>query len=512
MRVLLPVSLLACAALGCSLMTPLDDLSAHPLVGDGGSMTDGSAIDGGDAAVDGGPTVTGTLGFVSHWATNGGAYAIAARPGGGWFVAGTFQNTAAYYVPFGGYPMPKSLGGNDAFVASLDANGNPTALTTFGGAYNEAVDGISADANGDVYVGGHTGGMTLGTTALPAGAFLAKLDGKTLGKVAWATGFASDDAAFCSSCVKVAGNAVIAFGVVGSPDYATATLTWGSGKTLATNGSGDTFLARLDATTGAVTSMSQAGGAKNDRAEGLAVDASGDAYLIGSYTGPIKTGQLFDGSNVPPSVGTSYNVVVARVRAAGTVAWVKSYGDPASSPVTGAGIALDAKGRIAFGATISGGVDFGLGPIAGTNGGGAVVVLEEATRKTLFQQAIGGPDNDDVRRVAFDPWGHLLVLGSYGAGATFGTTAFPPTNGHAVYVAKLGTSYALEWVRAGTPRAADGGTVSYGMLGYDVAVASTGAIAISGGLTNPTDFGSGAVPKLSTAPNASDAVAVGYGP
>lgn len=503
---------LALSLVGCSLVTSLDDLRPVAVVTDGGAPRD--AAPDGDAAVDSGPPAVGTLGFVAHWATNGSAISAAARPGGGWFIGGSFQNTLTSYVAFGGYQLPKAKGGSDLFLASLDQSGNPTGLITFGATYDDGVDAIAADAKGDLYVGGHTDGMTLGSTVLAPGVFVAKLDGKDLTKPPlWVTPFASDAAGFCPSCLKVAGTSLVALGMVGSPDYGNATLTYGSGKTLTTNGDGDLFLARLDASTGAVSSMAQAGSTSNDRADGLDVDEAGDAYFAASFRGPIKAGQLF-GSNVPSIVGTNaYNVVVGRVGSAGNVVWSRSYGDPGSSSVTAEGIALDHGGRIAVGVTLSGGVDLGLGPIAGTNGDAAVFVMNEATQTTLFQQRIGGAQPDYLTDVAFDPWGHLLVAGSYGPGATLGSQALPQTAGPALFVAKFSPTFALEWAHAGVALTADGGLATgSGVLGYHLTTASNGDIALTGGLSSTTEFGAGPVPRLSMMPNSSDALVVGYQP
>ena len=503
----------ALSLVGCSLVTSLDGLKASGVVADAGTPLD-AAPDVDAAVLDSGPPVVGTLGFVAHWATNGSAISAVARPGGGWFIGGSFQNTLVSYVAFGGYQLPKAKGGSDIFLAALDQSGNPTALATFGATSNDGVDAIATDASGDIYLGGHTDGMTLGSTTLPLGAFVAKLNGKDLTKPPlWVTPFASDAAGFCPSCLKVAGTSLVALGMVGSPDYGSATLTYGSGTTLTTNGQGDLFLARLDASTGAVSSMAQAGSVANDRADGLDVDEAGDAFFAASFRGPIKAGQLF-GSKVPSIVGTNaYNVVVARVASSGNVVWSKSYGDPGSSPVTAEGIALDHAGRIAVGVTLSGGVDLGLGPIAGTNGNAAVFVMNEATQTTVFQQGIGGPQADYLTDVAFDPWGHLVVAGSYGAGATIGTQALPQTAGPALFVAKFSPTYALEWAHGGVALSGDGGlATSAGVLGYHLTTASNGAIVLAGGLFGTTEFGAGPVARLSAMPYSSDALVVGYQP
>jgi hypothetical protein len=60
----------------------------------------------------------------------------------------------------------KNLGGNDAFAAKYDANGNQLWIKQFGTSSDDYSNGISADNRGNVYFGGYTNGNLLPDTSL----------------------------------------------------------------------------------------------------------------------------------------------------------------------------------------------------------------------------------------------------------------------------------------------------------------------------------------------------------
>jgi hypothetical protein len=180
-------------------------------------------------------------------------------------------------------------GNRDAFVTKLDPAGAALVYSTFlGGSGPETGEGITVDAAGNAYVTGQTSSNDFPT----ASAFQAVFGGSTLGDafvtklnptgsgLAYSTylGGADRDAG-ADIAVDASGNAHVTGLTVSSNfpivDPIQATFAGGS-----TGVGGDTFVARIDPT--AVLAFSTyLGGSGTDEGNGIAVDAAGNAYVVG---------------------------------------------------------------------------------------------------------------------------------------------------------------------------------------------------------------------------------------
>ena len=69
--------------------------------------------------------------------------------------------------------------------------------------------------------------------------------------------------------------------------FAGATADFDGGTSLANRGGTDAFVARFSPA-GGLQWVQQLGGAQDDRANGLAVDSAGNAYVVGEFTGAIQ--------------------------------------------------------------------------------------------------------------------------------------------------------------------------------------------------------------------------------
>ncbi|WP_437499514.1 hypothetical protein [Sorangium sp. So ce1099] len=213
-------------------------------------------------------------------------------------------------MDLGGGPVSGG-GGQDVFVAKLDAAGGTIWSSAFGDALDDAGEGVALDAAGNVLVTGHFAGqIDVGGVALASGGgrdvFLAKINGsggalfgKRLGGPGdqWGTGVAVDGA----GNIAISGNylTVMSFGdSPGSLTYHTAHdrfFPWTYGR----------FLARLDPsgeplwTEGFTRSLDQ-----TDR--GLAVDGAGNVLLTG------KTMWSLDFGGGPLATAGANDVVLAK--------------------------------------------------------------------------------------------------------------------------------------------------------------------------------------------------------
>jgi Beta-propeller repeat len=199
---------------------------------------------------------------------------------------------------------------------------------------------------------------------------------------------------------------------------------------------GDAFVSKLNAFGSALVYSTYLGGSGYDGANGIAVDASGNAYLTGQTWSP----------DFPTTVGafqTTYggggDAFISKLNAAGSDLAYSTYlgGGDADA---GSGIAIDASGKAyVTGATSSSNFPTTPGAFQTTYGGNgdAFVTKLNATGSALpYSTYLGGSGGDGASGIAVDPWGRAYVTG--GAGAGFPTTpgAFQ-TPGGGGFVTKL---------------------------------------------------------------------------
>ena len=164
--------------------------------------------------------------------------------------------------------LPSSVGGRDAFVSRhKGGNGDVTFTTQFGTTQDDELLGVAADAT-HYYVAGYAKGA-LGTTGL--GAFVRSYLAAD-NTVSWTTQFGAtvDD-------------------VARSPTVTTAGV-YVCGATRVQLGDDDAFAVRLPAAGGAPSWTWQFGTAANDRANACGADASGANLAIGGMTSGVLPG------------------------------------------------------------------------------------------------------------------------------------------------------------------------------------------------------------------------------
>jgi hypothetical protein len=289
---------------------------------------------------------------------NDAARGVAVDSAGDVFVAGNFAGTA----DFGGGPTSAAGGSTDldGFVAKYSPSGAFTWVKTIGGAGFDGANAVAVDTAGNVRVAGKIGFPgTSGTTTLASAggndAFVAELNGA--GAVQWAKryGGASDDEAFAIAS-DGAGNAA----VVGTFQGTNASFDGGQ---LTAAGLKDMFVLRVSAT-GTRQSVIGKGGTGDESATGVALDASGNAFVTGSFAGSVNFG-----GGALTATGTT-DAFVAKYSSAGAYFAQHKYG--ALSMQYGAGIGIQGSGRVVVagyqGNAPTTSIDFGNGPLLLTGG------------------------------------------------------------------------------------------------------------------------------------------------
>ncbi|RFS17015.1 SBBP repeat-containing protein [Emticicia sp. C21] len=332
------------------------------------------------------------------------ARSIAVDAGGNVYITGTYNGQAT----FESTTITASGGSNsDIFIAKYNTNGVFQWVRSAGGAEEDTGFGIALDANSNVYVTGRYRGTAifgvLATTAAgEADIFVAKYASN--GSFYWvvSAGGAYEDIGY-SIAADAAGTVSVTGYYIVSATFETTTKT--------SAGGGDIFVARYN-TNGALVWVQSAGGSAFDQGQGITVDASGNAYVTGLYTGSAsfwlfsKTSQ---GSN---------DAFVAKYNTNGEVAWVQSAGGESSD--VGNDVTIDGSGNVYIAGSFRNTSTFGS-ILKSAEGGIDIFVAKYSNNGRIFWvQAMGSSGNDDGRAVAIDSNGNGYATGGYSGTVTFG--------------------------------------------------------------------------------------------
>ncbi|HWO32433.1 MAG TPA: SBBP repeat-containing protein, partial [Candidatus Acidoferrum sp.] len=334
---------------------------------------------------------------------------------------GQRQNVAAEFVQEGNKQVGFTLGSYD-HTRALVIDPALSYSTYLGGSGEDEAFAIAVDASGNVYVAGQTASINFpahaGTFSTVGGfdAFVTKLNASGSSLVfTTLIGGGGDDAALG---IAVSSTAAYIGGITAS-----STITFPSTVTLGPGGGQDAFAARLNSTTGAAVYVTRIGGTGSDSGNAIAVDSTGNAYLVGetdSANYPTTTSPI-QGQNS----GTD-DAFISKINPAGTALVYSTYlggsqGDLAT------GIALDGSSN-AYVAGITGSSNFPTTTGAfqtvqkGTFDNGFVTEIKADGSATIYSTYLGGSAGNDPFGIAVDSAGEAYVTGSTNS------TDFPTVN------------------------------------------------------------------------------------
>jgi len=327
----------------------------------------------------------------------------------------------------------------DAFVTKLSAGGTLIYSTFIGGnAFDEGND-ISVDASGNAYLIGMTASPDFPTKGnTPFGGvsdvFVTKLN--------------ANGSALLHSRL-IGGNSVDIGQSLTIDESGNVYLTGGTGSAnfpvqqgafdVAHNGSTDVFVMKVNLTTGVLFYSTFIGGSVAERANGIAVDRDGNAYLTG-----FTSSANYPTESASDSTFNSLNdVFVTKLNARGSALIYSTFIGGTSSEA-GAGIAIDLAGNsYVTGVTASPGYPTTIGSFNRTFEGDAVVFVTklDASGSLTYSTFIGGTSTgNDVAGIAVDASGSAHVVGDTG-NPNYPTTlgAFDTTHNGSkdVFVTKL---------------------------------------------------------------------------
>jgi len=232
-----------------------------------------------------------------------------------------------------------------AFVAELNAAGSALVYSTYlGGSVKDQGSAIAVDSSGNAYLTGSTCSSDFPTVnPLQASlkgtcdGFVAELNttGSALVYSTYLGGSGTVGDGGTGIVVDSSANAYVT-GYTNSTDFPTLNPIQGYG------GGGDAFLCKIGANGSAFVYSTYLGGSGQDQGNGIAVDASGDAYVTGfTYSSDFPTVNPLQAKHSASPYST---VFVAELNAAGSALVYSTYLG-GSSIDTGSSIAVDSSGN-----------------------------------------------------------------------------------------------------------------------------------------------------------------------
>jgi hypothetical protein len=340
-------------------------------------------------------------------------------------------------------------GGQDAFVAKLNAGGSGLIYATYlGGAASDTGTAIAVDATGAAFVTGSTNSSDFPTTPGAfdttynswSDAFVTKLNGSG-SALAYSTYLGGKSSHKFPNdygtgiAVDGAGNAYVT-GSTGSTDFP---VTPGAFDTTYNGASWDAFVTKLNAAGSALVYSTFLGGDGIDHGQALAVDTAGRVYVTGwttsPYNFPITRGAFQTGFGGGTFVGG--DAFVTQMNAAGSALLYSTYLGGSRNDF-GYGIAVDESGN-AYVAGTTASINFPTTPgayqtvlggdqdafVAKVNASGVALVYGTY----LGGSGVGSAGDDDGYAIAADAAGNAYVVGATSS-TTFPTTtdAYQTTN------------------------------------------------------------------------------------
>jgi hypothetical protein len=330
------------------------------------------------------------------------------------------------------FPGPKTIrannaGGTDGFMAALNPSGSALVYATYlGGSGTDTITGITiAPGDAFAYVTGETSSTDFPMVSAfqpnygggAGDAFLAQLDPLTGATMAHSTYFGGNGEDRGQAIASAFGNTTFFVGFTTSTNFPML----GTPFQTVTRGGKEVFVARFEGGFFADYST-YIGGSQDDTAAAVAVNAAGEAIVVGT-TASINTPGCSGCQNFPTvaalqPTGAGFlttDAFVTKVKANGSGLIFSTYLGGTGND-QGTGVATDSAGNAyVTGTTTSSNfptasaLQPSLGAPSATNG--FVSKIGAAGTPLVFSTYLGGSMNDTPLAITLGPAGHIFVAG-----------------------------------------------------------------------------------------------------
>jgi hypothetical protein len=278
------------------------------------------------------------------------------------------------------------------------------------------------------------------------------------------------------SVVDVPGNIYMTGAFAGVADFDPGSAV----SDLTSAGDVDAFICKLN-TSGNLVWAIQLGGTGADRAEYITIDAPGNIYVTGSFSGTADFDPGPGIASLTAQAGT--DAFVAKYDAAGNYVWATGFSESGNS--TGKAVGVDVTGNVYVTGNFSGTISFTTGSSYTSLGDSDVFVCKLNSAGGLaWGDRIGGGSLDNATGIVADVTGNVFACGNF----ENGTIDLDPGPDSAKYLAGTSNVYLVKLN-------ANGGLIwgirSFARNAYDLKMDATGNLFMAGGIGGVVDMDPG---------------------
>ena len=440
-------------------------------------------------------------------------HSVVVDDAGNVYAVGNFSSTVDFDPGNGVYELT-SNGSYDVFILKLDVNGNFVWAKAAGGTNTDFAAAVTLDAAGNVHVTGSyyatididpgDGVSTITSEGYEDG-FILKLDND--GNFIWGKSFGGTDQKDIGKSIAVDDDGNV---------YTTGSFWWiadfdpGPQDYIISPGNAYAmFILKLDVNGDFIwaKSMDGSGVSNIDSGHGIALDATGNVYTVGTFTGTADFDTGSGTLNLSSTTPTYSDVYISKLDTDGNFLWAKSFGSAFWD--YGYAIALDDDGNIYTTGGRGGVGDFDPGvDVFNLEGAGLFISKLDNDGNFIWAKSMGGSTYAISTSLALDNLANVYITGTYSGTPDFdpGVDVFNMTSSDQdAHFCKLDTDGNFIWAKTIGGSSADNG--------YDVFVDNDNTIYVVGRFKTTVDFDPDApVYNLSTAFNYPEAYVMKYGP
>ena len=255
--------------------------------------------------------------------------------------------------------------------------------------------------------------------------------------------------------------------------YFMETATFGA-TTLTSSGSYDIFVAKTDAN-GNWQWAKQAGGTDFDMGYAIGIDANGNSYVIGHFSGTA-----YFGADSLTSSGSD-DIFVAKIDADGNWQWAKRAGGIESD--YGHGISVDENGNSYVTGDFQETADFGTFTLTSSGYKDVFVAKLDADGNWQWVKQASGISGDYCYAISVDESGNSYVTGGFQDTLTVGMTTLITHYAPDIFVAKLDANGNWLWAKQA------GDDSYFPDFGYGISVDANGNAYVTGYFMASATFG-----------------------
>lgn len=344
------------------------------------------------------------------------------------WITGEFADVA----DFAGQPVT-SRGELDFVIARLNTGGKLSWVRTAGGAGIDRGYAVAVDGDGNSYVTGHfqSGTISFGQTTLrnrgDYDVFVVKHN--PAGEVVWARGAGGPAYDYGHGiAVDPRGFVYVSGAIRGAGEF-------DGGRVTAPDSTGP-FIAKYSSA-GELLWTRHMTGKGGGSAHEIAVDAAGNAFVGGFYSGTATLGRF----QLPPP--KPRDLFAAKLTAAGEFVWVANGGGTSDGMVSG--LAVDGAGNCFLNGMFKGTLRLGAQAFTSAGDNDFYVARLNAAGEPSWAVAAGGPGIDYGLGLAVDAAGRCLITGETTGAITLAGRPLNAIGKRDLYAAKFDSDGRLRW-------------------------------------------------------------------